>query len=484
MESTPAESPDVLNGWKEIASVLGRSARTVQRWERDLGLPVHRIPTPDGGVIVFALRAELVEWRARQSELATSQAEAAAEATDSAASLSSSAPYLPSPAWEPATAPATDEAPARGEIASRRRWWRHPVPLWAVPVVATTAVLATVGAARWRDPGVPHRLEFEGRNLLAYSEGGRELWIHQFSRVVSRPESYKLQTNLSADVDGNGVAEIVAAVRFSAPRDTSDESDAVYAFDVDGSVMWSVQPRMTLTEGDRTFEGPWQVRDVVTGTSARGPRAWIAYSHHTWWPAFVVEVEPTGASHVRYLQAGRIHSLTHWETAGKRYLVAGGAMLQPSRASVAVMDLDGPAARWPLDNGPALTCDACPDADPVAMLLMPTAEVTKALFRPYGWVLLGTARGREITVATDDGFGWGSLLTFNDEFTVTGFERSDMYWQAHQELERQGRLTHPAYDCPDRSALFPVEVWRGTAGWDMVEVPLRVSLADRAGGGN
>lgn len=33
----------MLNSWKEIASFLDRGVRTVQRWERDLRLPVHRI---------------------------------------------------------------------------------------------------------------------------------------------------------------------------------------------------------------------------------------------------------------------------------------------------------------------------------------------------------------------------------------------------------------------------------------------------------
>lgn len=36
-------APTVLNSWKEIAAYLQRGVRTVQRWERDLGLPVHRI---------------------------------------------------------------------------------------------------------------------------------------------------------------------------------------------------------------------------------------------------------------------------------------------------------------------------------------------------------------------------------------------------------------------------------------------------------
>ena len=32
-----------LNGWKEIATHLGKGVRTGQRWERVYGLPVHRI---------------------------------------------------------------------------------------------------------------------------------------------------------------------------------------------------------------------------------------------------------------------------------------------------------------------------------------------------------------------------------------------------------------------------------------------------------
>ena len=32
-----------LDSWKEIAAYLGRGIRTVQRWEREEGLPVHRI---------------------------------------------------------------------------------------------------------------------------------------------------------------------------------------------------------------------------------------------------------------------------------------------------------------------------------------------------------------------------------------------------------------------------------------------------------
>jgi hypothetical protein len=52
---------DVLNSWKEVATYLGRGIRTVQRWERELGLPIRRPRgKPRGPVIAF--RRELDQW--------------------------------------------------------------------------------------------------------------------------------------------------------------------------------------------------------------------------------------------------------------------------------------------------------------------------------------------------------------------------------------------------------------------------------------
>ena len=52
---------DILNSWKEIAAYLGRGTRTVQRWEVDLGLPVHR---QHGHLraAVTAFKSELDGW--------------------------------------------------------------------------------------------------------------------------------------------------------------------------------------------------------------------------------------------------------------------------------------------------------------------------------------------------------------------------------------------------------------------------------------
>jgi TolB-like protein len=50
-----------LDSWKEIASYLRRGARTVQRWEREEGLPVRRLPHEKLGS-VYAFKHELDGW--------------------------------------------------------------------------------------------------------------------------------------------------------------------------------------------------------------------------------------------------------------------------------------------------------------------------------------------------------------------------------------------------------------------------------------
>src|SRR5688572_28018490 len=52
---------DRLDSWKEIAAYLGRGIRTVQRWEREEGLPVHRLAHEKRGSI-YARREELAAW--------------------------------------------------------------------------------------------------------------------------------------------------------------------------------------------------------------------------------------------------------------------------------------------------------------------------------------------------------------------------------------------------------------------------------------
>jgi len=66
---TYVDRKDVLDSWKEISAYLERDVKTCQRWEKRLGLPVHRYDEDSTRSKVFAYKSEIDRWmetRARE----------------------------------------------------------------------------------------------------------------------------------------------------------------------------------------------------------------------------------------------------------------------------------------------------------------------------------------------------------------------------------------------------------------------------------
>jgi len=58
------EESTVLSSWKDIARYMGKGVRTVQRWERHLGLPVRRPNGASHKSAVLLHRSDLDAWLA------------------------------------------------------------------------------------------------------------------------------------------------------------------------------------------------------------------------------------------------------------------------------------------------------------------------------------------------------------------------------------------------------------------------------------
>src|SRR3989442_3375359 len=66
--SGEASTNNRLDSWKEIAAYIKRDVRTVQRWEKQGGLPVHRLQH-DAQATIYAYRTEIdAWWHSRQHE--------------------------------------------------------------------------------------------------------------------------------------------------------------------------------------------------------------------------------------------------------------------------------------------------------------------------------------------------------------------------------------------------------------------------------
>ena len=65
---TIAPAGERLDSWKEISAYLKRNVRTLQRWEKNEGLPVHR-HVHESQVSVYAYPSELDAWLASRTLL-------------------------------------------------------------------------------------------------------------------------------------------------------------------------------------------------------------------------------------------------------------------------------------------------------------------------------------------------------------------------------------------------------------------------------
>jgi TolB-like protein/Tfp pilus assembly protein PilF len=91
-----------LGSWKEIAAFFESDESTVRRWEKDRGLPIHRVPG-GAGTKVFAYEAELKQWLERPKVEADPAVGGARGAQPSAepppAMLGSPSPSIRMAAW-------------------------------------------------------------------------------------------------------------------------------------------------------------------------------------------------------------------------------------------------------------------------------------------------------------------------------------------------------------------------------------------------
>jgi hypothetical protein len=429
-------APGTLNGWKEIAGYLGKSVRSAQRWEREIGLPVHRIRTPDGGQIIYASCPEIDLWRQQQAVLPP----------------------------EPAVG---DELPREGSPPTGETQqsisfkWRH----WSAGLLlgmAIGAVAMFVVLASPQDAAV--QFEAAGHEVRALTAANRTVWSYSFGRAVHRSPTSRTPA-VQAELRDDGASNVFVPIRFAAAGAQSNESDAVVAFSNRGKLLWRVQPDVTFSDGRQTFHGPWHLRDIVVSHGVTPERVWVAYTHHTWRPGFVVEVTAEGEYSLRYVQEGATRALTYWPTPSGTYLVVGGAVNEYARASVALIGVDDPPAHAPRTMGPALACGGCPQGSVRALFLLAPSEILVALLRPYAEVSTIRPAGDGIRVSLDEGFGQGSVVQLGPDLRIKAYDRSDRYWQVHREMERDGRLTHAIEQCPEATAAKTIRLWTPTEGW-------------------
>ncbi len=432
---TPAtEEGDRLESWKEIAAFLGRTERTVMRYE-DLGMPVHRLPGAKRSRVT-AYRSELKKWLATEHR--------------------DDAPAQPSQVPDP--------EPKR----SNRRYAIAGV-LVAIFAIATIGVVLS----RTQNPRLPSDAKLTAEALTALDSDGHALWRYAFQRKLNLSiPGLPGQLARVADLMGDGDREVLAVVPFAIGPNPGDGTECEIAcFSSRGKRLWSYLPHETFRFGTHELHGPWFSGGLILSARQTGKAIFVVFIHSIWGNSFVAEVDPkTGAGTVRYVNTGTIRTLSEVKTSRATYLIAAGFNNEYDGGSAALIDERKSFAASPQTKGTRHKCASCPEGAPDYYFVFPRSEGNR-LRKEYENPVEGLqATGNEVLFQKYEGI----RNSVNDGLYLVGLEPvvhpislrfGSSYDMEHREWERTGEAHHTLAQCLERLHPSPVRMWTPAAGW-------------------
>jgi hypothetical protein len=428
-----ADTPSTrLDSWKEIAAYLGRDIRTVLRWEKEKGLPVHRVP---GGKrhAVFAYREEIDTWLAGQP------------------------PNHVSP-----------EALRPGSLAL----FSKPLVWVVLFVLLVTGILLIRYANR---PGDAQLVRVSGDTVFVLDANERLLWSHSYPEpLVEYDRSLLKRWVRLADLDGDGSKELLLIATTRQAGSPDNWRYALDFFSARGRLLWRYVPDQALSFAGRRFESPWYMTLLDVTSSPRGPDIWLVTAHNVWWPSLLMKLDAKGHASVSFVNSGHISVLSELRTERARFLLAAGVNNEFNAGMLAVLDVTKLPATSPQTPGSAHFCDLCPPGLPVRYFVFPRSELNLVEAAPYNAVWGMQNFNSKFEVATIEvpqaglpvpASTYRGRYRFSENFELLESFRADAYWDLHRRLEREGKIKHTVDQCPERTRPIPIRMWSPEKGW-------------------
>jgi hypothetical protein len=414
-----------LGSWKEIAAYLDRDVSTVIRWEKDRGLPVHRIP---GGKrhAVFAYTHEIDQWV-------------------SGSPLAAVPPAAP-----------------------RARWLRAAALFGGVVALLVVAAAGYQWIRGASEPMVS--VEFSTNRLEARDKAGRVLWSYPLPEPAEEPAGRAAGIRWIGDLAGDGHQEALVSVPLPGSSWGHENERELYCLSARGLPLWHFALRDTLTFGSGDYGPPWPICAWLMYGPPWQKRIALAVHHHTWWPSVVIVLDARGRELGRYVNSGYILTLSAMETPARTLLLAGGLSNASGPAgALAVLDGNRPAGSSPEEPGREFECKSCAPGRPLHYFIFPRSELNEVTLSHLNPVMEILPRDSGIEVSTQEtsteSAGVHGIFEFTRDFQLVRARYSDSYWEVHQELEREGKIRHSKKHCPDRFGPRVVRAWDPTRGW-------------------
>jgi hypothetical protein len=426
MTGAGANQGERLDSWKAIAAYLGKDAGTVRRWERERGLPVHRVPGGKG-TSVYAYSGEIDSWLQSSSGQETQSA---------------------SPAHEP-------------ESQHRRPMW-----LWIALPTAAAALFVAWLIQRPVAGAVDLRVHLSEEALTAVDGDGRELWVHRLDdkyRHIKSPVAES--TRVMRGLDGG--VYFLTSQRIGR-SDNSGDGGEFTSLDSKGEPRFTFRFFDNVRFGGQSFGPPW-APTAFSVLEAEPRRLAVAAHHWVWSPSIIAILDDNGNRLGTFVSHGWIEQLA-WLSPDR--LVFGGFLESKDAGLVGLLDpreLDGQA---PEPAGSKHHCENCADKPPLKMVALPRSEINLVTQSRFNRAIVERAGDRLIVrtveMAPLDGQGAAdAIYEFTEELELISATYSQRYWENHDRLEREKKIDHDRAHCAFKNGPGPIHIWTPESGWSV-----------------
>jgi hypothetical protein len=341
---------------------MSRGIRTARRWERDLGMPVHRLST-GAGEAVFAWRAELDAWIVRQSRsnLAPTAADGdTPNGYDGRNGHAGRDHEVPARVAQPTF---TDSALGQHEPGSALERPRGTSWRWAGLVMSLALVL--VAATAWSVLGPapePASVEFSGKTMAVYDSQHARLWDAGFD-VPLQEFSSSIHVNRGVaigDIDRDGHNDVVVA-----RNDTADAR--VYAWSHRGERRFAHTFDRPVRFGEYACPPVYPTHVLIEARPPFVGALWVWGQHPLFFPAVLQRLDAEGRVLSEYWSNGFIGSVLS-VTLGERPVTLVGAANNERRGASLALFYGDVAGSAPAQT-PDYQCQGCPSGNPDVFLV-------------------------------------------------------------------------------------------------------------------
>lgn len=432
-----------LDSWKEIASYVGRTEKTVQRYERTKNFPIHRIA---GGSKerVFAFSEEVDQWFISQT---TPPDDNGNDLTDSA------------------TVP---------NISSRRG--RLRILFWSVLVIFPILCLAII-LLFFRSEGsrsTLHSVRVRGNTLAALGTDGKILWEKTFQTTLETEPSWEriASGNWSVghekllyvgDLDRDGIKEIIVLEGMADPAFTSNK---LCCLNENGNVKWQFKPGESLQYGNEIFDDLWRIGFfLIDDLDGDGRNEVIVNSHHRlWFPSKISVLDHNGQILGHYYHSGWVASIAvrDLDGDGRQELLCGGTNNEFGNGVLFVLDVRKINGSSPRTGNRAYQGLNLPSGHEKFYIILPRDCINRAIMEKGSAVVRCSSSSIDVYIHSySPNFNSGAaIFILNDRLALNNVVANSEYLALHHHLESVRILNHP-FAPTELTRLEPLLYWDG-----------------------